>query len=81
MDVDHALRNNVSPHGPKPQERCVDRLDRKILELLQKDGALSAAEIADQVGLSKAPCWRRIRHLQESGVIRQTVAVLDANVV
>ena len=78
MDAGDGLRNNVSPRGTKPQERCVDRLDRKILELLQKDGALSAAEIADQVGLSKAPCWRRIRHLQESGVIRQTVAVLDA---
>jgi Lrp/AsnC family transcriptional regulator len=78
MDVQGRLRNNVSPHGAKPRERCVDRLDRRILELLQKDGALSAAEIADQVGLSKAPCWRRIRHLQETGVIRQTVAVLDA---
>jgi Lrp/AsnC family transcriptional regulator len=56
----------------------VDRLDRKILELLQKDGGLTAAEIADVVGLSKVPCWRRIQRLQETGVIRQTVAVLDA---
>jgi Lrp/AsnC family transcriptional regulator len=56
----------------------LDRLDRRILELLQKDGAMTAAEIADQVGLSKAPCWRRIRALQETGVIRQIVAVLDA---
>jgi Lrp/AsnC family transcriptional regulator len=63
---------------PIRRERCLDRLDRKILELLQKDGRLTAAEIADQIGLSKAPCWRRIRHLQETGVIRQTVAVLDA---
>jgi Lrp/AsnC family transcriptional regulator len=78
MDAGDALRNNVSPRGTKPQECCVDRLDRKILELLQKDGALTAAEIADQVGLTKAPCWRRIRNLQETGVIRQTVAVLDA---
>jgi len=57
---------------------CLDRLDRKILELLQKDGALTAAAIADAVGLSKVPCWRRIQRLQETGVIRQTVAVLDA---
>ena len=56
----------------------MDRLDRKILELLQKDGGLTAAEIADVVGLSKVPCWRRIQRLQETGVIRQTVAVLDA---
>ena len=56
----------------------MDKLDRKILDLLQKDGALTAAEVADKVGLSKVPCWRRIRRMQESGVIRQTVALLDA---
>ena len=56
----------------------MDRLDVKILELLQQDGSLSAAEIADRVGLSKAPCWRRIQRLQEEGVIKQTVALVDA---
>ena len=56
----------------------MDKLDRRILELLQKNGALTAAEVAEKVGLSKVPCWRRIRRLQESGVIRQTVAILDA---
>jgi len=56
----------------------MDKLDRKILELLQRDGGLTAAEIADRVGLSKAPCWRRIKQLQESGTIKQTVALLDA---
>jgi len=39
---------------------------------------LSGAEIADRVGLSKAPCWRRIQKLRETGVIRQTVSLLDA---
>jgi Lrp/AsnC family transcriptional regulator len=56
----------------------MDKLDRKILELLQKNGELTAAEVADKVGLSKAPCWRRIRKLQEDGIIKQTVALLDA---
>jgi Lrp/AsnC family transcriptional regulator len=56
----------------------VDRLDRKILEHLQKDGSLTAADLADKVGLSKAPCWRRIQRLQEEGVIKRTVALLDA---
>lgn len=56
----------------------MDKLDRKILELLQKDADLTAAEIADRVGLSKAPCWRRIQRLRETGVIRRTVALLDA---
>ena len=56
----------------------MDKLDKKILELLQKDGALTAAELADRIGLSKAPCWRRIKRLEEEGVIKQTVALLDA---
>jgi Lrp/AsnC family transcriptional regulator len=56
----------------------MDKLDAKILELLQADGALSAAEIADRIGLSKAPCWRRIQKLQDEGIIRGTVALLDA---
>ena len=56
----------------------MDKLDKRILDLLQQDGALTAAAIADRVGLSKAPCWRRIKRLQDDGVIRQTVALLDA---
>jgi Lrp/AsnC family transcriptional regulator len=56
----------------------MDKLDRKILELLQKDGGLTAAELAERIGLSKAPCWRRIKHLEEAGVIKQTVALLNA---
>jgi len=56
----------------------VDKLDRRILDLLQHNAGLTAAEIADRVGLSKAPCWRRIKKLQEAGVVKKTVALLDA---
>jgi Lrp/AsnC family transcriptional regulator len=56
----------------------MDKLDKKILEQLQKNGGLTAAELADRIGLSKAPCWRRIKRLQEEGIIKQTVALLDA---
>ena len=56
----------------------MDKQDRKILDLLQKDGALTAAELAERIGLSKAPCWRRIKRLEEEGVIKQTVALLNA---
>jgi Lrp/AsnC family transcriptional regulator len=59
----------------------VDKLDLKILDLLQKDGALTAAEIADRVGLSKAPCWRRIQRLREEGIIKRTVALVDSRAV
>lgn len=57
----------------------MDKLDKRILDLVQKNGDLTAADIADRVGLSKAPCWRRIQRLKEIGVIKQTVALLDAH--
>jgi Lrp/AsnC family transcriptional regulator len=55
----------------------LDRMDRKILEILQKDCTLQVAEIGKQIGLSTTPCWRRIQKLEESGVIQRRVAVLD----
>jgi len=57
----------------------MDKLDAKILDLLQRNGELTAAEIAERIGLSKAPCWRRIQKLQQAGVIHKTVALLDAH--
>ncbi len=54
-----------------------DRLDRRILNLLQDDAGLSNAEVADRVGLSPNACWRRIRRLEEQGVIRKRVALLS----
>jgi Lrp/AsnC family transcriptional regulator len=53
-------------------------VDRQILELLQHDADLSAAEIAERVGLSQSPCWRRINRMQEDGLIRAKVALLDS---
>ena len=55
----------------------MDRLDRKILRLLQEDSTLAVADIAKKVGLSTTPCWRRIQKLEEEGVIQRRVAVLD----
>jgi len=55
----------------------MDRLDKKILRLLQEDATLAVADIAKRVGLSTTPCWRRIQKLEEEGVIRRRVAVLD----
>jgi Lrp/AsnC family transcriptional regulator len=55
----------------------MDRIDRQILTLLQVDSSLTAEEIGEKVGLSKAPCWRRIQRLTETGVIQRTVALLD----
>ena len=57
----------------------LDAKDLKILDLLQQDATLQVAEIADTVGLSRTPCWRRIRELEKSGYIRKRVALLDRN--
>ncbi len=59
----------------------MDAMDLKILDALQKDGRLSSQALAEKVGLSTSPCWRRVRRLQETGVIRATVALVDAGAV
>jgi Lrp/AsnC family transcriptional regulator len=55
----------------------LDAVDAKILDLIQHDAALSVAEIAEKVGLSSSPCWRRIKRLEDAGVIRGRVTLLD----
>jgi len=56
---------------------ALDRLDRRILDLLQREGALPVAEVAARTGLSTTTCWRRIQQLEQSGVIRGRVALLN----
>ena len=56
----------------------LDRYDRRILEILQKEGRLSNQELAERIGLSPSPCLRRVKVLEESGVIAGYRAVLDA---
>lgn len=55
----------------------LDAVDAKILDLIQHDAGLSVAEIAERVGLSSSPCWRRIKRLEDSGVIQRRVTILD----
>jgi Lrp/AsnC family transcriptional regulator len=55
----------------------LDRIDRRILDCLQRDASLSTADIAERVGLSTTPCWRRIQNLEKAGVLRRRVALLD----
>ena len=55
----------------------LDKTDLKILSILQTNGRLTNQEVAEKVNLSPSPCLRRIRNLEESGVIRQYVALLD----
>ena len=55
----------------------MDRLDRMILTILQEDATVPVAEIGRRVGLSTTPCWRRIQKMEEDGVIKRRVAVID----
>ncbi|WP_444543071.1 Lrp/AsnC family transcriptional regulator [Methylomonas koyamae] len=56
----------------------LDRYDRQILEILQTDGRISNQELADRIGLSPSPCLRRVRALEEAGLIVGYRALLDA---
>lgn len=55
----------------------LDAIDMKILELMQRDASLSTAELAERVGLSQSPCWRRIQRLREEGYIKAQVVIVD----
>lgn len=59
----------------------IDAIDRKLLSLLQNNGELQVSELAEKVGLSATPCWRRVQRLKEAGVIRKSVALVDAAMV
>lgn len=55
----------------------LDQVDRRILELIQEDAGLSVADIAEKVGLSSSPCWRRIKRMEEQSIIEKRVTLLD----
>jgi len=55
----------------------LDRIDRRILDILQNDATRSVAEIGEAVGLSATPCWKRIKRLERIGIIQRRVAILD----
>jgi len=56
----------------------LDRFDREILTRLQEDATISVAVLAEAIGLTATPCWRRIQKLEERGIIKKRVTLLDA---
>ena len=60
---------------------AIDATDRKILAVLQEDGRISNQDLADRIALSPSPCLRRVRQLEQAGVISNYVALLDPNAV
>ena len=55
----------------------LDRMDRRILDILQRDGRISNLDLAEKVGLSASPCSRRVKQLEDSGIINKTVTLLN----
>ena len=58
-----------------------DGTDRRILEVIQEDARISNTELADRIGLSPSPCWRRVRTLEDTGVIERYVTLVNAKAV
>ncbi len=69
-------RTPTKPADPA-SHTALDATDLKILDALQRNGRLTNAELADKAGLSLSPCWRRLKRLEESGVIEGYQAVLN----
>jgi len=55
----------------------LDELDKHLLQLLQRNAKISTQDLADQVNLSVSPCWRRVRKLEDAGIIERYVTLLD----
>lgn len=55
----------------------MDNFDKKILKILQEDCTQSVSDVAEQVGLSTTPCWRRIQSMEKNGIIKGRVALAD----
>jgi DNA-binding Lrp family transcriptional regulator len=71
-----ALQESGDRRHTVPME--LDAIDRRILRALQRDGRLQNVDLAQEVGLSPSPCLRRVRRLEEAGVIERYAAMLDA---
>lgn len=59
----------------------LDEVDKKILRLIQRDGNISLNELAEEVNLTTTPCWKRLKRLEDDGVIRKRVALLNPDVI
>jgi Lrp/AsnC family transcriptional regulator len=55
----------------------LDAIDRRLLAIVQEDATIPVAEMAERVGLSQTPCWKRLKRLQDDGIITRRVALLD----
>jgi Lrp/AsnC family leucine-responsive transcriptional regulator len=75
------IRAGSSANPAKSAKYELDEFDRRILKVLQEDGRVTIQSIADRVGLSASPCLRRIRRMEQAGVITAYSATVDQNAV
>jgi Lrp/AsnC family transcriptional regulator len=73
------IYSETSQEMEQTSRPALDRLDMRLLDILQRQGALSVAEVASKANLSTTTCWRRIQQLEVNGVIKARVALLDRN--
>lgn len=67
------------PRRDNQQQASLDQIDREILGILQKDSTVTVSDIGEFVGVSATPSWRRIQRMEDRGIIRRRVAILDAD--
>ncbi|AZI89807.1 Lrp/AsnC family transcriptional regulator [Kosakonia sp. CCTCC M2018092] len=72
FSIDYLEKNFLTEQG------MLDKIDRKLLALLQQDCSLSLQALADAVNLTTTPCWKRLKKLEDDGILLRRVAVLDA---
>src|ERR1700689_300330 len=73
------IHSKISRSMENSSRPAIDRLDLRLLDILQRQGALSVAEVAAQARISTTTCWRRVQQLERDGVIKARVALLDRN--
>ena len=69
--------NYSKDHDKGSSFKLLDKMDRKILNILQKDNQITNQALADRVGISAPPCFRRVKRLREAGIIVNDVALVD----
>jgi Lrp/AsnC family leucine-responsive transcriptional regulator len=74
---DRNMRSRTFAEPALHEMNPLDRVTRRIVDALQQDATLSAQQLAERVGLSATPVWRRVRELESSGLIRRRVALVD----
>jgi Lrp/AsnC family transcriptional regulator len=69
----------VPPEGRVLEQHSLDSFDRRILAIVQAEPAITVGALAERVGLSQTPCWRRLKALEQSGYIARRAVILDAH--